>query len=326
LLLERTLLSGNVYTGIFVDGRRDDAPELRSIATLDDVIVRDTRTDNLGEGGAAIELVAADFSMARVLVERNVGLGLYVHGTSTGSISDLVVRDTQPALFDTSGVGLVLRDGHGMILAGNAELGLERARLERNQTAGVMVSGRELLPGLTRVTTLRARDLEVLETGIDPYWKNGAGIALIGPGALELYRARVIRAQGAGILATNYLGFGNARALLEDIEVRDIRLGMAITGPNDAASIGVASIFGAEMTMRRFLVQKSEICGVQVIDASMDLYDGEVSGNPIGANVQSEELDVDRLARNVAYFDNGIDLDASKQSSPHVTAAILGDE
>jgi len=49
---------------------------------------------------------------------------------------------------------------------------------------------------------------------------------------------------------------------------------------------------------------------------TLDLQDGVVSDNPIGANVQTEDFDIGRLQDRVAYRDNDRNLDAAALPVP----------
>ena len=64
--------------------------------------------------------------------------------------------------------------------------------------------------------------------------------------------------------------------------------------------------------MRRFAVSHAVQVGVQIADrGTVDLHQGEVSHNPVGANVQTVGFDLTRLADAVLYTDNGQNLDTS---------------
>lgn len=49
---------------------------------------------------------------------------------------------------------------------------------------------------------------------------------------------------------------------------------------------------------------------------ALDLHVGEVSGNPVGANVHDPGFDIARLTDQVVYRDNGRDLDATSLPLP----------
>ena len=52
------------------------------------------------------------------------------------------------------------------------------------------------------------------------------------------------------------------------------------------------------------------------LGGTVSLQDGEVSRNPVGANVQTEGFDLSRLQDRVLYVDNGINLDSSQMPVP----------
>ncbi|NIS34126.1 MAG: hypothetical protein GWO04_31085 [Actinobacteria bacterium] len=48
----------------------------------------------------------------------------------------------------------------------------------------------------------------------------------------------------------------------------------------------------------------------------MDLFEGEVAGNEVGANVQVPGYDLERLRNEVQYRDNTVNLDATSLPVP----------
>ena len=72
----------------------------------------------------------------------------------------------------------------------------------------------------------------------------------------------------------------------------------------------------------RFGIADNAACGVQVgPNGAVDLSDGVVNGNPVGANVQDSAFDVSRLTRGVRFVDNGRPFDTSMLPVPGETAA-----
>ena len=65
------------------------------------------------------------------------------------------------------------------------------------------------------------------------------------------------------------------------------------------------------------------LCGVMVVEGDLDLADGEVSKNPIGASVQDEGFDFGRLSDGVIYLENESNLDARAVPTPVVEAMDL---
>jgi len=59
------------------------------------------------------------------------------------------------------------------------------------------------------------------------------------------------------------------------------------------------------------------LCGVQLAsEGTIDLHDGVVSGNQVGANVQTAGFDVSRLGDNVVFRDNVTSLDSADLPLP----------
>jgi hypothetical protein len=58
-------------------------------------------------------------------------------------------------------------------------------------------------------------------------------------------------------------------------------------------------------------VRDNALAGVHIVDGEVDLHDGEVARNPIGANVQAPGFDLARLQDRVRYVDNGEALSTS---------------
>jgi hypothetical protein len=82
-------------------------------------------------------------------------------------------------------------------------------------------------------------------------------------------------------------------------------------------AIGLSSNDGASLTTSRFEVTNAGDCGVQVTeDAGLDLRDGVIAANSIGACVQQDGYDLSRLSTNVRYSDNGTSLDATMLPIP----------
>ena len=79
----------------------------------------------------------------------------------------------------------------------------------------------------------------------------------------------------------------------------------------------MASRDNAQVELARFVVTGSVLCGVQVAEGGvMDLRDGEVTYNLIGANVQTADFDVNRLVDNVVYRNNERDFDSAFMPIP----------
>jgi hypothetical protein len=93
--------------------------------------------------------------------------------------------------------------------------------------------------------------------------------------------------------------------------------------------IGAGAYGGGHVSLRRFEVEDNDLAGVQLgrgregdvlcpEGGTMDLAEGVVRRNLVGANVQTEGFELDRLVDDVAYYDNEINLDAETRPTPSV--------
>jgi hypothetical protein len=146
----------------------------------------------------------------------------------------------------------------------------------------------------------------------------GAGLILgrWGQGTANLERVLFHNNVGGAILA-----FGELATLRgEDVTVtRTLERDCARTECIDEGlGIGVAAVDGADVTLTRFAVRQSALCGIQVVGASsLALADGLVSDNTIGLNVQSATVDLDALARSVVFINNERNLDSAVLPVPN---------
>jgi hypothetical protein len=136
--------------------------------------------------------------------------------------------------------------------------------------------------------------------------------------------ARVVveRNRYLGLMA----GMAGAEVDLEDVVIVDTL--PAEHGGSAAAGIGAGSYAGAHIDLRGFVVARSALCGVQLAygrledgtlapdGGTVDLHQGEVSENPIGANIQTDPFDITRLQDDVLFRDNERNLDMSELPVP----------
>ena len=102
--------------------------------------------------------------------------------------------------------------------------------------------------------------------------------------------------------------------------------------------MGVVSIGGAVIDATRFVITGSALCGLQVAvgrfmdeegsvvsyekGGTIDLHDGYIVNNPIGANIQTDDFDVERLRDNVRWDNYDIDIDTSEIYVPTATGLL----
>jgi len=294
--LERALVERNETSGIgLADG---------GLAVLRDVLVRDTRSRRLdGIAGVGIGVTSwSELDAERVAVVRNRASGVTVgnEGT-TARLADLIVTGTVAQ--DVDGEA-----GYGLSIGETASVVIERARFDDNTTAGIYAFS----AGVLEAADLTIRDTREHSSGI-----LGRGLTL-----QDAARAEVLRAVFQGNREATVFAAGEGTTVaLEDVVVEDT-LERACVDWEDGcaeagAGAGIVSLLAASVDVRRFLVRGNAVCGVQIArDGLLALHDGEVSDNPIGANVQVEGFDFALLQDRVLFHDNGRNLDSSVLAVP----------
>jgi hypothetical protein len=252
-----------------------------------------------GGGSATIE---------RAWIARNRGAGVRVWDEGTTLVlADVIVEDTEPWLEEGIGDAPAVERGYGVEVTDAATATVRRAVLDRNAVAGLRVS---------YGATVDAADLVVRRGEPDSEGFLGAGVVAVLGGAIDLTRAGVDANRLAGVLA-----FSGGRVDAVDLAVTGtVESACAADACADApGGTGLFAIHGGSIAATRFASNGNALCGVQVAaDGAVDLYDGVVSGNLVGANVQSEDFDLSRLQRGVVYRDNGRNLDAAALPLPDV--------
>jgi len=94
------------------------------------------------------------------------------------------------------------------------------------------------------------------------------------------------------------------------------------TCPDSSGGVGVVASAGA-VDLERFVVQDCSLCGVMVSDeGDLDLRNGRVSGNDLGACLQVDGYDTDRVSDGVIYRDNNSNLEATSLPVPDVMGTL----
>lgn len=243
-----------------------------------------------------------------VTIDRAWITGMHVAGIIAGEpgtrliARDLVVSDVRGSPVSSGGYGIIVTVG--------ASGSLERAFVERAVRAGVLVTGAG--SSLT-ATDLRVRDTRPAQDGF-----LGRGLQVQLGAALDAARVDVADVREAGIIVS-----GPSSATLTDLTIARVTeracASMGVPGCDDAG-IGLATYLGASVSVERFRVSQTALCGFQLaVGGELDLTDGEVFDNPVGVNVQAEGYDLGRLTTNVRYHDNGVNLDSEGLAIPDAT-------
>ncbi len=269
-----------------------------SALTGTDVVLRDTTgLASTGAFGRGVDVQAGSrISLSRALVERSREVGVFVgEPGAVAELTDVVVRDTDSQASDgTFGRGLHAQDG--------AQVTVTRGRFSRNREAGVFADGAG--------TRLTLADLVIEDTvGRAQDATAGAGLTVQAGAGVELTRAVLSRNRRGGVFAME----PGSWARLVDLAVLDTRVEdcAATTCAALPFGTGLGSYQGAAIELRRFLVSKSALCGLQPAEGgTLVAEEGEVRGNAIGACVTDSSFDVGQISNRVDYVDNGLRLDS----------------
>jgi hypothetical protein len=268
-----------------------------------DVVVSDIlgqAADGLGGYGLQLSR-GATVTFDRVEVE-----GARTGGVAAGStgtvvrLSDVAIRRTLGQRSDRDATGLALQDG--------ADVTIVRGLIEAGEMLGVGVIAARLL----------ANDLVVRDTrGVGGDGPVGRGLQA--QAGAEVAGARWLFEQNreASIAAINPA----TRVSVSDVTVRATLLRACVPGCPDEGGTGVAALGGSAITLSRFLVDGNARCGLELgDDGTLDVSDGRVVGNVIGACVGTPGYDVQRLSSRVAYEANGQKLGADFVPLPSFVA------
>lgn len=261
-------------------------------ATFEDVLIHAPPhpAPTLSEGIMVFQDASA--AIDRVIV-RGADKGLVAWGTRV-RVTDLLVADS--ARGECTAVGFFAAEG--------GDLAVARALVDRAATGG----------GFARTSTLRVTDL-VIRDG------QGCGEGIHGEGLLALEDA-MIDASRIRIERSRYFGAGSsARStlVLTDATIIDARpqLCAGSTCAATGGGVGVLSIAASNARLSRVRISGAALCGLLVSDSSgLDVASSDVSGAAIGACVQRAGYDVARLENDVAYHDNGVNLQATELPLP----------
>lgn len=300
-----------VLGGVVVDGarvvleRNRDATIIVAEASglaLRDSVIRDTRSlavdDGNGRGIYVLEGSSAE--LERVLFSGHLETGVFATGTgSRVTLRDALIRDTEGRVSDGYG-------GSGVAASSNAGVTLERVMLVRNRGTGVIVSS---------ASTLALTDVLVRDTrGFASDGLKGTGLHAQRGGVITGARVAVLANREVGLLAIE----GDSRITLTDVRVEGTqqRECATTTCPDATFGDGLVAATNAQIVLDHFVVADNARVGVLVGGGTVDLHVGRVSGNPIGANLQTPGFDLMRLSDAVAFTDNGRNLDTMSLPIP----------
>jgi len=345
----RTLVESNVGAGVV-------SREADTQVSLADVVVRETRPRPFDEGlGRGIVVVLGGrVSGTRILVERNREAGISIQDAgSTVVLTDAVVRDTQPRAPDDSfGGGVSVQRGGRLeatrlFVARNHASGVsawEATEVVLEDVAVHETSGRASDGAFGSGVAIQDGRLEARRLLIQG--SRSVGLSAIGSESDATIADVVIRdtrpqesdlSYGYGISAQVGARVVGERVLVEDVvelgalasreaslELRDVVVANVArsANPDRGFGHGVAAV-GGMVRLSEFRVQDLETCGLFLSgdgllsrSASIDAASGTVQRAPIGACVQVDGYDLERISTDVVYRDNGVNLDSTTLPLP----------
>ena len=292
---ELTLSSSAIENGL---GEPVLTADESQITIVDSTIVGPPLDADAPLGGTAV-IGPGSLTLERVSISRLRGGGIIVAVGARLDARDVVVRDTVSA---TTG-----NAGHGIEVADGATASLERVLVDRATAVAFLVDGRE--------TVVDATDLVVTATHGDRVGTFGRAIQVQSGGVMTLLRAELRDNREAAVVVSRLRSLLTAEHL--HVTGTQQRRCAEEGGTCAAAGIGIGVYEQGAANVERVHISDSFITGIQIAsDGSLDLANGVVENNPVGANVQVDGYDLSRLTANVIYRDNGVNLDAQELPVP----------
>ncbi len=300
--IRRAVISHNREAGLYVG-------DPGSTLVLEDAAVIDTQSeaDQLFGGGLGVQL-GAQADVTRVTFERNRFVTVFVAGTgAVARLTDVIVHDTR-----SEELGLVFGRALGVEQGGAATV--TRAAFERNREVAIYAAGAG--------TTLALSDVIVRDTaGQEIDGAFGRGMSVENGAVATGARVRFERSRDVALFSSG----AETSTTLTDFVAMD-------TAKQDCAAAGtchwdITSTVGvyddAHVDITRFALLRSAFMGLQLANGgALDLHDGTVGGNQIGANVQTMDFDVGRLQDGVTFVDNDVNFDGTTQPPPGANPSL----
>ncbi len=278
---------------------------------LEDSIIRDTRgrpdrqigRGVIGQDGAILE-------MSRTTVEGSHETGVSLFGT-TATFTDVVIRDTAERQTD-------MRTGRGLHVDEATRLEAQRVYVARNAETGLAV--------MAQGSYVHVEDFTVVDTfGQAADHMFGRGLSIQSGAVVDGERVFLDRNREGGAFVAGRDTQLTARDLTS---IRSIPPGECDGGCSSATyGMGISAIDRGSLSLERFVVTQSELCGVFLhSESQIALTGGEVSDNPIGACLQEvEEIDYGMLDMGgVRWVRNGSNLQSVELPLPEPLTDLHG--
>lgn len=280
LSLERTFITNCAAAGLVAGEKVGDSVSV----TLRSVLI--------GRGDLHVPIVCGFCSLDAegLVLERAKGIAILAAAADV-RVRDFVVRDI------TSGATNEI--GWGMYSAGS-RVQLSRGRVERTREMAVGAFG-------GGISSLDVADLVVRDTHSRDLDGRG-GRALVVDGVSTANVARVLFEDNREIALAAYRA--GTTVAVTDATIRRTLPNACEADGCPGGGIGIGAYDGASIAIERFVVEESNLCGVQLARAGqLDLRTGIVAMNTIGACLDTEAYDLHRLMDGVRFVDNEAPVD-----------------
>jgi len=323
---------------------------------LSETIFRDTEFGFGGRDGIGMMVGEdATVQLSRTIFERHAAVAIrtFREGASI-LLNEFLIRDIEapPMPLGTTG-GVLVLDGSLTLTSGVIQDVADQALLADSEAANLMVRnvlirdvGSSLEGRFGRGIGVQLGATATIESTVIQRTRE-LGIFIAGLGAAGTLTDVVI-ADTLGEVASGHSGRAltvesSGRAMLERVQIdRSHEMGLIVIDPDSSIvgqnvavqgvqprvcsdatcedepfGMGLGSYYGATLDLSRFRVADADLCGLQLAEAgSIDLAMGEVSGSQIGACVQIDGYDLERLSRDVAYRDNSAPIESTTLPVP----------
>jgi hypothetical protein len=278
-----------------------------STGVLSDVVVRGVgaaRDFGIAFGAGP----AATLTIRRTLVADAENAALFASGTGGSGVPDgagptLDIEDLAITGMNVDGSTA----GYGVAFGNGTHGTLRRVAIRDVRGDGVLVQ--------EPATDVTFEDLRVATTA-----QQGDG--LYGR-ALEVQyggRAAIERGSLASNTEVTVMVYGEGASLsahlvaIEDTRARACAETTCVDAP---AGVGVGAYASARVALDDFVIDGAPLCGAQIADgAELDLARGVIRNANVGACVQIEGYDLERVTGSVRYEDNDINVDSATREVP----------
>lgn len=218
-------------------------------------------------------------------------------------------------VFGTRAGPTLVSQGTGIYLTGGVRADLGSVIVSGNDSGGIIAQGEG--------TEMIAANVYVQDNTVNAFFVTPENPCLFAEGM-----GGVLARFGAVIRMNDSLVEGNTSfGLIAVGEGTEIEFSGAVDSTRSSGDScfgnNVLAIFDAHVTLHDFSSFKAEVCGLQLAaGGEIDASHGNVFDNIIGANVQTEGFDLDRIQDDVRYLWNESNFDGSTLPLPEALGEV----